>query len=306
MPENTTYLTSQQSTWLAIFTSTQIVIGGTVNLCVIAYFLFFYHRKQRTASDKLTLNLATSDFIALATYLPWRTHLLILRRGTENAYIYTSLYVLGIFATGNAIICIALDRFTAAVWPFSYKVLITSRVTTTAIGISWFVAMLLAVLHGFLYKQTDDYLHDDYELFLASLSFAQLLILTAIYSVVLRIARKHVKNRSNYRKTTFTAFAIMCLFYITFLPYCIYRVYSRLDESLTVKDRAAAWRWLTAFSFMNSCCNPFVYIFGIEKYRTNFKNFFRSFFKRRAGSTKQTAKCNDIELEQVQGFVDIN
>ena len=316
MPGNTTYLTSQQSTWLAIFTSTQIVIGGTVNLCVIAYFLFFYHRKQRTASDKLTLNLAISDFIALTTYLPWRTYVLILQRGTENAYIYTSLYVLGIFATGNAIICIALDRFTATVWPLKYKVLITSRVTTTAIGISWFEAILLAVLHGFLYKHTDDYLHDDYELFLASLSFAQLLILTAIYSVLLRIARKHMKNRSNLqerrkpmvflRKSVFTAFTIMCLFYVTFLPYCIYRVYSRLDKSLTVKDKHAAWRWLTAFAFVNSCCNPFVYIFGIEKHRTNFKSFFRSFFKRRAGSTKQTVECNDIELEQVQGFVDIN
>ena len=155
MPGNTTYLTSQQSTWLAIFTSTQILIGGTVNLCVIAYFLFFYHRKQRTASDKLNLNLAISDFIALTTYLPWRTYVLFLRRRTENAYIYTTLYVLGIFATGNAITCIALDRFTAVVWPLRYKVLITSRVTTIAIGISWFEAILLTFLHGFLYKQTD-------------------------------------------------------------------------------------------------------------------------------------------------------
>ena len=108
------------------------------------------------------------------------------------------------------------------------------------------------------------------------------------------------------RKSVFTAFTIMSLFYITFLPYCIYRVYSRLDKSLTEKDKHAAWRWFTAFSFVNSCCNPFVYIFGIEKHRTNFKSFIRSFFKRRAGSTKQTAKCNDIELEQVQGFVDIH
>ena len=316
MPGNTTYLTSQQSTWLAIFTSTQIVIGGTVNLFIIAYFLFFYHRKQRMASDKLTLNLAISDFIALATYLPWRTHVLILRRGTENAYIYTSLCVLGIFATGNAIICIALDRFTAAVWPLRYKILITSRVTTTAIGISWFEAILLAVLHGFVYEDTDDYLHDDYELFLTSLSFAQLLILTAIYSALLRIARKHTKIRSNLhgrrrsmvflRKSIFTAFTIMCLFYITFLPYCIYRVYSRLDKGLTNKEKHAAWRWLTAFSFVNSCCNPFVYIFAIEKHRTNFKKFFRAFCKGRADSPKQAAKCNDIELEQVQGLVDIN
>ena len=316
MPGNTTYLTSQQSTWLAIFTSTQIVIGGVVNLCVIAYFLFFYRRKQRTASDKLTLSLAISDFVALATYLPWRTHVLILRRGTENAYIYTSLYVLGIFATGNAIICIALDRFTAAVWPLRYKVLITSRVTTIAIGISWFEAVLLAVLHGFLYKHTDDCLHDDYELFLTSLSFAQLLILTAIYSVLLRIARKHMKNTSNLqerhrrtlflRKSIFTAFTIMCLFYITFLPYCIYRVYSRLDKRLTDKEKHAAWRWLTAFSFVNSCCNPFVYIFGIEQHRINFTNFFRTVFKMRDGSSKRATKCNDIELEQVQGFVDMN
>ena len=301
-----TYLSSQESTGLAIFTSAQILIGTTANLCVIVYFLFFCYRKQKTPSDQLTLNLAISDLVALTTYLPWRTHLLVLRKGTSDAYIYSSLYVVAIVATGNAITCIALDRYTAVVWPLRYKTLITSRVTSAAIALSWLSAILLGILHGFFYKRDGD-LHQDYELFLSSLAFGQLLLLSAIYGVLLRIARKHVKNISNMRtgrcqtgfflkRSIFTAFTIMCLFYITFLPYCIYRVYSRLDESLTSRDKHTAWRWLTAFSFVNSCCNPFVYTFGIERQRSRFKKCFRAFLKRRAaGSLELVRNCNDME-----------
>jgi hypothetical protein len=308
--ENSKYLNSQDSTWLAIFTSSQILIGVTANLCVVVYFLLSRHGKQRTPSDKLTLNLAISDLIALTTYLPWRTHLLVLQERTEHSRIYTSLYVVCIFATGNGIICIAFDRFTAVVWPLRYKILITSHVSSVFIAISWMSAILFGILHGFSYKIDK---HVQYELFLCATSFAQLVVLSVIYGVLLRIARKQTENISNLqrefrpgfsylRKSVFTSFTIMCLFYVTFLPYCFYRVYSTLDKSLTDHDKHTAWRWLTAFTFINSCCNPFVYFFGIKRHRTKFAkclqaNFERYCNKKQICSSKPVENCNDIEVE---------
>ena len=131
--EETKLLSSQHSTWLVVFISSQILVGTTANLCVIIYLLVSHHRKRsrRIASDKMILNLAISDFIALTTYLPWRTHHLMLRERSEHTRVYASLFVVCIFSTGNAILCIAFDRFTAVVWPLRYKILITPKVSST-------------------------------------------------------------------------------------------------------------------------------------------------------------------------------
>ena len=286
------FLSSEAATGLAIFTSIQIVIGTSANLCEIIYFLSHRGRRMST-SDKMTLNLAISDFVALTTYLPWRTYLLALRERTDERRIYPSLYVVCIFQTGNAIICIALDRFTAVIWPLRYNMLITSNMCSTFIGTSWLSAIVLGILHYFSYKLE---IHVDYEIFLASISFAQVIVLSLIYGVLLRIARRQTREiptmtimgerfqvgHSSLRKSVFTTFTITLLFYVVFLPYCIYRVYSSLDKGLTNHEKNTVWRWLSAFTFINSCCNPFVYFFGMKRNRKMFVKYFQLKFRRRS------------------------
>jgi hypothetical protein len=99
--EETKLLSSQHSTWLVVFTSSQISVGTTANLCVIIYFLVSRQRKRIIASDKMILNLAISDFIALTTYLPWRTHHLMLRERSEHTRVYASLFVVCILSCCN-------------------------------------------------------------------------------------------------------------------------------------------------------------------------------------------------------------
>ena len=301
--EERSYLSSQESIGLAIFTSLQTAIGTTANLLVIIYFLVPRNYKNRCTSDKLTLNLAISDLVSLTTYLPWRTHLLLLRKGTKDYKIYASLYVVCIFATGNAIISIAFDRFTAVIWPLRYKVLITKRVSSTFIAVSWMSAVLLGVLHRLSYIFDK---HKDYEMFLCVISFVQLVVLTVIYSVLLIQSRKHARNISKLggkiqkeniflRKSVFTTFIIVCLFYITFLPYSIYRVYSNMNSDLTDYEKHTAWRWLTAFSFVNSCCNPFVYFFGLERHMRRFRKCFMVMFSRRSIDETTNIQMNEFE-----------
>ena len=296
------YLSSQESIGLAIFTSLQTATGTTANLLVIIYFLLPRNYKNRCTSDKLTLSLAISDLVALTTYLPWRTHLLLLGKGTEDYKIYTSLYVVCIFATGNAVISIAFDRFTAVIWSRRYKVLMTKRVSSTFIAVSWMSAVLLGVLHRLSYMFDK---HKDYELFLCVISFVQLVVLTVIYSVLLIQLRKHTRNISKLRgkfqkekiflrKSVFTSFIIVCLFYIRFLPYIIYRVYSNMNSDLTDYEKHTAWRWLTA-SFVNSCCNPFVYFFGLERHMRRFRKCFMVMFNCRSNDETTNIQMNEIE-----------
>ena len=301
MPQNNcTLLSSQDSTWLVIFTSAEILIGATANLCEIIYFLVVCHAKRATPSDKLTLNLAISDFIGLTTYLPWRTYLIYLRKSTKDYCIYASLYVVCVFATGNAIICIAFDRLTAVVWPLRYRTLMTSRICSTFIATSWMSAILFGVLHGSSYIVD---VHDDYELFLCAVGLIQLAAMSSIYAALLRTSGKLTRNIlhlkrgiqqkiSFLRRSVFTTFTIVCLFYITFLPYCTYRIYSRIDKKLSNCEKHAHWRWLTAFSFVNSVFNPIVYFFGIERQRIKFTKYAQAWVNRHRNQN-YAKKCNN-------------
>ena len=302
--KSNTYLSTQDSTSLAIFTSAQILIGTTANACVIIYFLVVCGIKRLTPTDKLTLNLAISDLISLTTYLPWRTYLLFVRKPSVHYRIYTSLYVVCIYATGNAVLSIAFERLVAVVWPLRYKTLMTTRMCWTFIATSWTFAIIFGIVHGLSY--TVD-LHDEYELYLCAIPLAQLVVISGIYGVILKTSLRHWRNIVNMKrelkgkylfltKSVYTTLAIVCLFYITFFPNVIYRIYSNLDESLPEYDKHAAWRWLTAFTFLNSVCNPFVYFFGIERYRTRFTKSAKSEINRRS-KKKQARKRNDDVAE---------
>ena len=275
-------LGSKVATFLAVFTATQSVVGCVTNAIVLLYFLLT-RKSLKTTADKLILNLVLADFIALSTYVPWRSYLLILRAVTKHYKIYTSLFVTCIFSTGNAILLIGLDRFIAVVWPLRYKVIVTRKVLWIAITAAWISAILLGVVHG---VSLEFGIHKQYELFLCGLSFSQLIILSIIYAILLRTARIQTRNiarslqlstgKRDYsiRKTIRTTFIIVCFFYAAFIPYAVYRLVSTADKSLSNEEKRKTWRWLTAFTFLNSCFDPLVYFFGMKTYRTNFRQRF--------------------------------
>ena len=275
-------LSSNVATFLAVFTASQSVIGCLLNGLVLLYFLLA-KRSLQTTADKLVLNLTIADFIALSTYVPWRSYLLILRNVTKHTRVYTSLFVMCIFSTGNAILLTGLDRFIAVVWPLRYNVLITYKTLWMGVIAAWISAILLGFGH-WLSEIFD--IHEEYELFLCALSFSQLLILSIIYAVILRTARIQTKkifrrlhsstSQQDYslKKTIRTSFIIVCLFYSVFIPYAVYRVVSNTDKSLSPDSRRITWRWLTAFTFLNSCFDPLVYFFGMKKYLARFRQRF--------------------------------
>ena len=281
---NKEYLLSpEEATFFLIFTSMQSVIGSTANAIEIIFLWSKRHRYQAT-SDYLTLNLALADFVALTTYVPWRAYILSLREATGDFKYYTSLFVVCIFCTGNAVLLIAVDRFFAVMCPLRYKVLITGKVLWFSITISWITAFLLGVGHGVSYKLK---IHSEYELFLCALSFGQLLIISVVYIMVFKSARKQAvfiseqaKHFTNYKrnhcfiwKSVLTTFCIICLFYGTFLPYSVYRIISTVDESLSKTAKRITWRRIMAFTFLNSCINPFIYFITMKKFRLNLKRF---------------------------------
>ena len=278
-------LSSAEATFLVIFTSMQCVVGSIAN-AIALFFLWSKRYEYKTSSDKLMFNMALADFVALTTYVPWRAYLLNLRDVTGNARYYTSLFVVCIFCTGNAVLLIAFERFVAVMFPMRCKMLITDNVILFSVATSWITAFLLGVGHGLSLKLK---IHLEYELFLCALSIGQLLVIFVIYTTIFRSASKQAQkifNQVKYYETTgrihlyiwkrvLTTFCVVSLFYGTFIPYSVYRIVSTVDESLSKREKRITWRWIIAFTFLNSTINPFIYFIWLKRYRSGLKRLLR-------------------------------
>lgn len=265
----TQYLqSSAESIFLVSFTSAQCVIGSIANAVAICY---FSTRQNHSPSDKLTLNLALADFVALTTYVPWRAYLLHLRQKTKNSAYYTSLFVACLFCTGNAVLLMALTRFFAILFPFKYRVFFTNKLVNIMILLSWIIAISLGIGHRLSWIDMGDF-HLDYEMFLSFLSFCQLVTILSVYVMIFR-STKQSKSQFKQRviKISWTTYVIVIFCYATFLPYTVYRFVSNADKSLTNNEKRATWRWIMAFSFLNSCCNPFLYLITTKKFKCAFR-----------------------------------
>ena len=283
---------SSKATFLVILNSFQIIFGSIANVVEIVFFLRKRY-EHHNASDKLTLNLAVADFLAITTYLPWRTYLLHIRRTSEHYMYYTSLFVFGIFNTGNAILLIAIERFIAVTRPLRHPALVTSKVVWFGVTLSWSTALAMSIGHTLSFKEVLLDIHLEYEFFLSLISIIQMILMSIIYTVILKIARSQVKSISSQLshlntesnklatkstssilhiwKTARTTFCIVCLFYATFLPYSVYRIITHFDRTITNTSKHVTWRWLMSFTFLNSCLNPYIYFIGMKKFRSGFK-----------------------------------
>ena len=287
--DTTLYLQgSSEAIFLVCFTSTQCVVGSIANAVVIGFFL---SRRQGSykPSDKLTLNLAVADFLVLITYVPWRAYLLYLRTKTKHSPYYTSLFVTCLFSTGNAVLLMALTRLFAVIFPLKYRAFFTSKVVNCLIALSWMIAILLGIGHRVSWKDMGNF-HLKYEFFLSCISFFQLVAMLSVYAMILKSAKQAqslFKQRSF--KISWTTYAIVLFCYATFLPYTVYRFVSNSDKSLTDDQKNKTWRWIIAFSFLNSCFNPFLYFITTAK----FKQELRRFLNRANTHSKTTTRVAD-------------
>ncbi|XP_028409557.1 alpha-1A adrenergic receptor-like [Dendronephthya gigantea] len=301
-------LGSNEAAFLVTFNSLQIIFGSAANLLEIIFFLRRRHL-HLSVSDKLTLNLAVADLVSLTTYLPWRTYLLHIRRATRDYQYYTSLFVFCIFNTGNAIVLMSVDRFVAIIRPLRYHSLATGKVVWFGVSLSWSIAFTLSTGHYLSYKKVLLNIHADYEFFLSCLSIGHMFLMSIIYIVILRAAKKQVKavlllqtnfltpdsdsSNSlfiwNYRKSAYTTFSIVCLFYATFLPYSVYRIVTTFDHTITKTSKRITWRWLMSFSFLNSCLNPFIYFISMKRFRSKLKHGLLNIYTKNVACKNETS-----------------
>ena len=262
-----------------IFSSLQILIGSTANFVVIVT-IFLSRQLRRRSEDHLILNLAITDFFSLTTLVPWHIHFLNQPQiDIKENIACVTLKGLFIFTGTNIILCLAIDRFVAVVYPLRHPMIINTRVMT---GLSWGTAVLIAVgvylsLKLELYKHLDAFVVIHFSLFLV--------VSVALYAIVFYYTFKQGRKILNQRRTaanenfssrlllkiTMKTFVLMCLFYGVYFPVIVFNTHFSL-----VLEREWTQKWFqktirtTSFLFFNSCINPFFYALRTKRFRKEF------------------------------------
>ena len=265
--------------FLVIFSSLQILIGSIANFVVIVT-IFLSRQLRRRSEDHLILNLAITDFFSLTTLLPW--HIYFLNQPQIDIKEKIACAILkGLFViTGsNIILCLAIDRFVAVVYPLRHPMIINTRFMTV---LSWGTAVLVAVgiylgLTLELLKHLHAFVVIHFSLFLV--------VSVALYAIVFYYTFKQGRKLLNQRRTaanenfssclqfkkTLKTFVLMCLCYAAYLPVIVFNIHFSFVLGREWKQE---WFketiWMGSFLIFNSCINPFVYALRTKRFRKEF------------------------------------
>ncbi|XP_028402498.1 protein trapped in endoderm-1-like [Dendronephthya gigantea] len=290
------------SVFLMVLTCLQVILGSVANFIVI--FIILKSRElTKRSEDRLILNLAFADFLALTTFVP--LHIYVLWQGKISIgiqRIYEALNSLVVYYGGNAVMSIACDRFVAVLLPLRHWTLISKRVTFVMVSLTLFVAVILAIVD----YVSPDLTQESRKLLIKTIFIPYNVlfcsVLAILYSFILystlKQARQIARQRrsigvsfSNYQgrlfvKTILKITLLVVLYYATYLPLSIYvLVYSNLVENQQRIVQATARCWLYSFLFLNCCANPYVYALQTARFKIAFYKTFPISFRLKANKT---------------------
>ena len=283
-------ISSEVSLFLMAFSSIYTVVGSIANLLVIVTILAAKELHRRS-EDQLILNLAVTDFLSLSCL---SFHVYVLSQGgLGQGYwsLYKCLYSTILFAGTNAILAIAIDRFIAVVFPMRHKRLMEGRNVGILIALSW----ASALAHGATTYLSDNRKESKYFNILSiTIGLLNLLVTAVVYAIIFYCTRKQVRKTSKQRrsvgvewkgyrhshrlwKTAINTFVLVCLFYVTYIPVVVLVVYFWWYQERQWKDLWNERAWISAFIFLNSCLNPFVYSMRTKRFRKALNRKLRSY-----------------------------
>ena len=247
-----------------------IILGNAMVMAA-----FKYSSKLRRRNNSLLTSLACSDCLVGVVSLPLWICISGLAFSTSNE-LYMFFISFDIFSALTSVFhlkVISSERYISVSRPFLYQRL-PSNLYSTAIGIAWFSAAVIASLHPL---QVMFHLQRYYAPVLSVLGFVgPLAAISCMYAGIFRIARtlsRHTpgisastmrsrKNRLRQEiKTAMTLTIVTCLFFVAWLPF--YVVLMSAVFCLPCLPSYPGLRRLIDFvkwmHYSNSAINPFVY-----------------------------------------------
>lgn len=267
------------------------IIGNTCFCTVV-----LARKKVRTVTNVLLFNLAVADLVILCVNLPFTvvvtiTHLYPF--GLVMCKIQTFSQTLAVLAESFTIVAISCDRYRAIVFPLKSK--LSLRIAKIVIACSWIVAAPFAiVLLNFTtivhIEMTGDFCLEVWNNDSSRRTFTLIMFLSclvvpliiciyfyAAISMTLIKSKKFLKNNDKssriLRRRRIAAVkcgVVMGLYFICWLPSYLFVIltdygFNMIQDETTYSMVYATINWI---GYINSCCNPIIYSFFNDSYRS--------------------------------------
>lgn len=251
------------------------------------------HRNLRSPSTNLVINMAVADFLTgfLSGFLVTAYDGLLFMGRTAKSlekYLLVNIViaVTSIMVGCCNVVAMACDRWLAVTAALNYRSIVTARRVNSLIGLFWIYAIGFVGL-GFSRAIPKDV----YELLYCHLHVSlPLIVLPLLYWKTFRALEAHSRRMTNVGpgnqrmnsktvcaeiKTTKAFVIVLCLFYVSFLPYVVVVNLSNFCPVCVVSKGFQVFLHIAyRFLILNCSLDPFVYAWRIPKYRRAVRTVF--------------------------------
>ncbi|KAM4016504.1 chemerin-like receptor 1 [Anomaloglossus baeobatrachus] len=279
---------------------------GTIGNGLVIWFSIF--RMKKTVNVTWFLNLAIVDFIFIL-FLPLRMiHILNNFNwlfGNFMCKLNSMVAFINLYASVFLLTVISMDRCASVIFPVWCRNHRTPRLSLIVVATVWILAILLSLPY-FLFRHTIEFdgqvicynnfdIEGSEEIINYRLKMTVIIrfivgfcipftIIVMCYSVIaVRIRRKNMATSSKPFKVII---AVIIAFFICWAPYHIYSIldlysiHRESDYSLHKGLRFVAPIATSLPAFMNSCINPFLYVFIGQDFRDKFWKSFQNILEK--------------------------
>ncbi|XP_078374362.1 QRFP-like peptide receptor [Oculina patagonica] len=262
-----------------------------------------YKRKElKKTTNYFIVNMAVSDFVYPLTIIPIRLAQIVSSSmqwpiggliGLILCKVINFLRHTSFAVSTGSLVCIALDRFLAVVFPMKVQ-LISSRFRTFAIAAIWILAVTVNSLNFYAYKLVEKneetictYLENTafsyrrYH-FVRTILFivAPLVATTTLYCVIAVTLRKkhktlrgssvHQKDQRKQQAIKMTL-CVIAAFYICNIPTLISLLFDESQITISCSFSKVLWALVRVTFYLSTTVNPIICMTFVKSYRQGFK-----------------------------------